>query len=462
VAVVASGLARLDFATVSSTSMVKALTLIDTHLSRSQQIHVLAELLRNEDFCERFDAAMAWFPERLKGLILPLRAVYAPLYRGEQNPAGVDALRAGVVALLQMPRRALTSQPAAFVRRLFRLALEYAPANEHRDRALGALLATFADSTRDFSELALAWAQEHLRVQRDQDARALLERVVAAHPRFARPRRLLHALSAPRVGRFAYAERRSAETDRPQARSTLESEVPADTAGESPSGEVIATETPPEVALARASARQSTGSAPGAALQGASPRFVSCTWLDTGQPAWLRVAAGVQGREGLMAQGTIQKSLCIPQVAQVVAMGEAGADSAYLAIVARGRPLQAPLRGSATHDCAFFGARILGALVDAGVGLPDARAERFWRCEGTRDTGLLLTLADLEGAHKVAPEAREAMFASLISDFMQSLRGISEIIEWPGPIADALAQGNLSPSPWAALLARYAGVAGRR
>jgi hypothetical protein len=171
---------------------------------------------------------------------------------------------------------------------------------------------------------------------------------------------------------------------------------------------------------------------------------VPAFWLDGQRPVWVRTVADTAA-ERVHAEAALQTALTLPWVAPMVAHGRAG-DTAFVAVVAAGRPLAAPFSVPAALALTAMIARILHALALAGVTLPDADLARFVG----GDDGSGVVLADLDGATQTESHIASATNARLATELAGTV--LPETLrDGGGEVAQALRATPSLPALIAAL-----------
>ncbi len=327
-AALSEALRRIDFSVVSHAHMRRVLDLIVELRGERDRPALLFSLLESRTFQEAFDKSTESLPEALAELVVPLRAAHAVIVRGAKNPADAASLGRGVAMLLRSNERVLRGLSSKARERLFDFGLELdGDGRKPELPGLEALLDALPKDDRASSDAAFRLAKWCLRGGLEKEARKLLKRLAEEHPNFRLPQRLLEALDGPRVGAIGLSER---------------------------------------VSL-------------GAPLE--RERFLNGMLVLRQIPVWVRLGTA-NDLDRYARAVDIARGLAVPGVASILASGSAGPSIPYLATPRLGRSgNEVLLRGGAkpTDVLAACGeiVRILSALADAGVKLPDARLRRF-------------------------------------------------------------------------------------
>ncbi len=374
---------RIDFESLSATRLARLLQVLTETFAGQERVQVLFSLLDGDAFRRAFDAAEPMLPPEVAAVFAPLRAVHRRL-AGETTPASAsggdasDRLAVGLEQVLAAPDPVLRGYAEPLRLRMLELALDPGIPAALADRAAGVLLTSLARTGKTFTRLAMRRASQLLARHVDDRARAVLEEVKRAAPGFQTTARWLGALDAKHMGRIAL------------------------------------TASPPE-----------------------RGRLGAGFWLDGQRPVWFRTApAGDAAR--LAAEAALQRTLALPGVAPVVEHGVASGIP-YVAVLSAGRPFLVdaaqPEQGASLAFAAHV-ARLVRALALAGVTLPDAAPERFC-ITGDRT----LTLADLDGAERVASEEAAAIAFTTAASAVQAL--LAPGVLAAEPLAAALTSGDL-------------------
>jgi hypothetical protein len=343
---------RIDFESLSAARLARLLQVLTDTFTGHERVQVLFSLLDLEVFRRAFDTAETGLPPPVAEVFAPLRAVHRLLHeQGTHDAPEAPALLArGLEQVLSAPDPLLRAYPERLRVRMLETTLRPEMPAALTDRAAGVLLSSLPKDGRVYARLALRRTGQLLERHVDDLAQSTLEELGRAQPGFRVAGRWLAALTAPRVGRFAL------------------------------------TGTP----------------GPG--------RLVPAFWLDGQRPVWVRTVAAT-AEERVRAEAALQAAAALPGVAPVVAHGCEG-DTAFVAVVAAGRPLVPPSSAAAALALTATTARILHALALAGVTLPDAALARFVG----GDDGSALVLADLDGATQTESHTANAANARLAAE----------------------------------------------
>jgi hypothetical protein len=362
VAALAHALESIDFRSLSPGQMRRVLDLVVELFDRRQLPPMLLGLLEGKSFRDAFDASMKELPEALSEIVVPLRAAQDVVLHKRPNRFGAEALARGVLLLLQSEESALMRRSPGVRRRLLEIALASGAAAEPRAakslRALLDSLTSGRDPASDSARLTLELAREWVALGRDADARQLLQALLRSQPESKQPRRMLEALDAPRLGRFALIG-----------------------AGRDPTRR----------------------RAPG-------------VWLDTLQPVTLLF------EEAGAAELAIWSALAVPGVAPALDSGSDEKGRSWLAVARPGQRLsflldrRRPVERSILLGVCAEAARLLATLAALEVELPDAPLARFELDDGGR-----LWLTDLTGAKQSPAADAGAAHARLIASFCLEL-----------------------------------------
>jgi hypothetical protein len=362
VAALAHALESIDFRTLSPGQMRRVLDLIVELFDRRQLPPMLLGLLEGKSFRDAFDASVKELPEALAEIVVPLRAAQDVVLHKRPNRFGPEALARGVLLLLQSDESTLLRRSSGVRRRLLDVALASGAAAEPRAagtlRALLDSLASAREQSADVSRLTLELAREWVALGRDADARQLLSALTRSQSDSKQARRMLEALDAPRLGRFALI----------------------------------------------GSGREQTR------------RRAPAVWLDALQPATLLFD------ETGAPELALWQTLAVPGVAPVLDSGKDDQGRAWLAVARPGQRLSVLLerrrdveRQRLLAACAEA-ARLLATLAALEVQLPDARLGRFELDDCGR-----LWLSDLTGAKRTPALEASAAHARLIAGFCREL-----------------------------------------
>jgi hypothetical protein len=362
IAALAHALESIDFRALSPAQMRRVLDLIVELFDRRQLPAMLLGLLEGKSFRDAFDASVKELPEALAEIVVPLRAAQDVVLHKRPNRFGPDALARGVLLLLQSDETTLMRRAPAVRRRLLELALASGAASEPRAagtlRALLDGLASTRDQSSEASRLTLELAREWVALGRDAEARQLLSSLLRAQPDSQQARRILDALDAPRLGRFALL----------------------------------------------GSGRESTR------------RRASAVWLDALQAATILFDEAGDSELGLWHE------LAVPGIAPLLDAGNDQQGRPWIAVARPGQRLSFLLdrrrsveRETLRGACAEA-ARLLATLAALEIGLPDARLARFELDDSGR-----LWLSDLTGAKRSSVESASAAHARLIANFCREV-----------------------------------------
>jgi hypothetical protein len=367
-AALAEALKHIDFAAVSAAQMRRVLELIVELLDARDRPQLLFSLLQSRTFQAAFDKSAESLPGPLAEIVIPLRAAHAVIVRGAANPHGAADLARGVGMLLASHEKVLRAQAAPVRQRLFDLGLELSKdGTPPVVRGLSLLLDGFPRDDRSHSERALALAKWLLASGREAEAKSLLGALVRDYPGFRVPARWLDALTAPRVGGIALSE--------------------------------------------------------GNARAGDRERFLSGLSLGRQLPVWLRLGTRAD-LERYRETAELFASLAVPGVASLIEHGVAESGEPYLAVPKLGRGLNEVVLGRAglalADALSIAGeiVRIVAALAELGVALPDVRYRRFSCDESGR-----VWLRDLGDAERVAPDAARARHTALATELCLDVLG---------------------------------------
>jgi hypothetical protein len=345
---------RIDFDAVSNAQMSTVLDLIVRTFEDHDRVQALFGLLESSSFARALDRALEGLAPPLREMFAPLRAAHRVVMLREPLPSD-DRERAlverGVAEWLSAPDRILRSYSLEIRARFAELLIE------ELDPGAGipiprSLLDSLPHHDPRYARLGLVRAEQLLAEKNDDGARALLSQIAEAHPKLLRAHRRLEALSWPRRGRLAL-------------RPPSESDQRAD----------------PSFELERA------------------------FWLDTSCFVWAKIADKSDAAR-LIADAQVHAGLLLPGIVQVLGQGVSEDGGAFLVLPPGGRPIDAGwIAKSSLADgllLALEGTKILRAIAEAGLELPDARLGRFLL---ERGGAYGLRLADLGGVEKRDPAA---------------------------------------------------------
>lgn len=354
---------RIDFREASPAQMSSLLEVVEKTFVDHDRTQAFLGLLASDTFDAALDRALGAVSRELRELFEPLRAAHRVVTRGAAISSDDDEralLDRGIAVWLAAPDRVLRSYPLEVRSRLAELAIEQLDLGGGAEVPRG-LLDSLPHGDPTYARLALARAEQLLKTQDLQAARALLSQLAQAHPKLTRAVKRQEALSWQRVGRVMLA---------PNA---------------------------PEGRL--------------------RPAF----WLDGSSFAYARVVTPEHvGRLTLEAQ--IQIGLILPGVVPALAHGVADDAKAFVVLATRGRPIERAwidrLPLTEALMLALEGVRILRALALSGVEIPDARLERFLLERGG-PAGL--RFADFDGAKRGDPAAIAMTHGTLARAFAEEV-----------------------------------------
>jgi hypothetical protein len=357
---------RLHFDSLSTTQMAGLLDVILKTFQDHERIQVLFSLLDSESFRQALARSLDGIPAALRDVFAPLSAAYRAVLLGAapEDAAEHDLVAQGIATWLAAPEPILRGYSLEIRRRLAAYAL-----GETDIAAIARPARVLVDSLpredESSAKIGLVLFDRLVQKKQDEQARALVNAVVQAHPELGAARRRKEMLGWPRVGRLAL--------------------------------------TPDPRGL----------------------RVRRGFWLDLPGFVWARLAAPGDAAR-LEAEADLQSSLALPGVAACLGQGAGGDATPYVVLAPGGRPLEAGLvKSLSLPDALGFaveGVRILSAVAFSGVDLLDASLDRFV----SERAPTSLRLLDMSGATIKPRDVCASRLAELVTSFCRELLGGSQ------------------------------------
>jgi len=371
---------RLDFAEIGEARMRRVLELIASIFTDPyQRAQVLFGLLHSHSFRAAFSDVLGSLSGELAPTFESLSAVYDVIIDGRPIAGRDEALRQGVLLLIEAPEEQLVSYPEGIRIRLLKVAVELMDEVDEAERAVAALLESLPHSGDEYREFSLLRAQELLRQHIDVRARWQLRQLRTAQPACREAVELLTALEGPRMGRVALGwpdekKRRDRGAQKNEASSLMKG-----------------------------------------------------FWLDHQCRVWLRRGAP-SDQASFSEEEALSKGLVLGGLATVLAYGKGDGGEPFVVLSAsddRGeRPLDKGARPRAEAlSLALQGVEVLAGLHRSGLLLPDARRHRFLVTSGRSPR---LRLADLGGLRRASSEECEEQLVLLAHRLCRDLLGEHE------------------------------------
>ena len=426
-AALTQALERLDFAETSGAQMRDLLQLVVDVFPASELPLFVFSLLSGAAFRSAFDRTSEWLPSSLAELLLPLRSLHRALGRRGAGPRreaqgearlSLEQVREGALLMLGASRDSLLELAEPLRRQLLAAGADAlgrvttrAPGRALAESLLGLLGSLELRDPAARAALVRELASGLLRAGQEAPAAELMRSEQAALPDPRWAQHWLAALAGARVGELAL-EQRARRAPRRRRRG--------------------------ERAAPGADAAAVDDAGPGATAEGAAAPDAGST--DTlGADRWQRAfhvptqlevlvrfddprAAGA-----LRAHAELRRRALLPGVAAVVAEGFAPGERAHLALAWQGPPLPRRLPAG-RHDPRLApelvldwcreACRLLAALAEAGLELPDAALHRF-----SVDAAERLWLVDLWLLREAVPAAARAVHLGLAQGLCRELLG---------------------------------------
>jgi hypothetical protein len=444
-AALTQALERVDFAETSGAQMRDLLQLVVDVFPASELPVFVFSLLSGAAFRSAFDRSSEGLPSSLAELLLPLRSLHRSLGRrgaGQRRDVQAEArlsleqVREGALLMLGASRDSLLELAEPLRRQLLAAGADAlgrvatrAPGRALADSLLGLLGSLELRDPGARAALVRELASGLLRAGLEAAAAELMrgEQAALPDPRWAQ--HWLAALAGARVGELALEQR--ARRGPRRRRGGERARPGADTADDAGEG-----------AAAEGAAAEGAGSADTASADtGSADRWQRAFHVPTQLEVLVRFDdPGASG--ALRAHAELRRRALFPGVAAVVAERFAPGERAHLALAWQGPPLPRRLPAG-RHDTRLApelalgwcreACRLLAALAEAGLELPDAALHRF-----SVDAAERLWLVDLWLLRAAAPAAARAAHLGLAQGLCRELLGALDRDILPSAAARAL------------------------